>query len=94
MTLMPAAIPLAAPFVDPVVGTAIGACEKCFGALVDSPVVAAVSASMFLLLVVTSCVLGGITAFFRRAHERSVADAPDRGSGRPDAEPSPETEAR
>jgi hypothetical protein len=94
MTLMSAAIPYVAPFVDPVVGSAIGACEKCFGAFVDSPVVAAVSASMFLLLVVTSCVLGGITAFFRRAHERSVADAPDPGSGRPDPGPSTEPEAR
>jgi len=46
------------------------ACERCFGAAVDSPVIAAISASMFLLIVLITGVFGGIVQFFRNVHER------------------------
>lgn len=52
------------------------ACERCFGALVDSPIITAISASMFLLLVLISGVFGGFVAFFRniRSREQAIAE--------------------
>ena len=51
------------------------ACERCFGALVDSPIITAISASMFLLLVLVTGVFGGFVAFFRniRSREKAIA---------------------
>ena len=47
------------------------ACERCFGAGSDSPVVAAISLSMFTLLVVVSVVMTGITKFFTHSARRA-----------------------
>lgn len=40
------------------------ACDKCFGAGVDTPVTQGISLAMMALLGITGSVLGGITAFF------------------------------
>jgi len=55
---MLAAIALASP------ASAV-ACERCFGAGSDSPVVTAIGLSMATLAIVTGFVLTGITKFFR-----------------------------
>lgn len=47
------------------------ACERCFGAGSDAPAVAAVSASMFALLVVISSVFVGVVGFFRNVQRRT-----------------------
>lgn len=44
---------------------AASACERCFGAGSDSPVITALGLSMLSLVVVTGFVLTGITKFFR-----------------------------
>lgn len=46
------------------------ACEKCFGAAVDSPVVYAIGFSMLALLVTIIFVWGGIIAFFNNVERR------------------------
>lgn len=52
---------------------AASACERCFGAGSDAPAVAAVSASMFALLVVISSVFVGVVGFFRNVQRRTEA---------------------
>ncbi len=47
------------------------ACERCFGAGVDSATVRAIGASMMVLIVLMGLMGGGIFSFFRRAHERA-----------------------
>lgn len=47
------------------------ACERCFGAGSDSPIVTAISLSMFALVVVTALVLTGVTKFFRDMTRRA-----------------------
>lgn len=51
---------------------AAAACERCFGAGSNAPAVAAVSASMFALLVVISSVFVGVVGFFRNVHRRTA----------------------
>ncbi|NNF03772.1 MAG: hypothetical protein HKN17_04835 [Rhodothermales bacterium] len=51
---------------------AASACERCFGAGTDAPAVAAVSASMFALLVVISSVFMGVIGFFRNVQRRTA----------------------
>ena len=57
--------------------TAVLACEKCFGAGSDSPVVTAIGLSMATLAIVTGFVLTGITKFFRdmTVRARKLQDA-------------------
>ncbi len=46
------------------------ACEKCFGAAADSPVVYAIGISMLTLLVMIIGVWGGLLSFFRNMEKR------------------------
>ncbi len=46
------------------------ACEKCFGAAGDSPVVYAIGISMLALLVTIVGVWGGFIAFFNKVEKR------------------------
>ncbi|QXD15953.1 hypothetical protein GQ464_003105 [Rhodocaloribacter litoris] len=47
------------------------ACERCFGAAADSPVVVAIGLSMLALLVLVIIVWGGIIGFFSHVEKRS-----------------------
>lgn len=47
------------------------ACDKCFGAGADSPIVTAVNLSMLALVLVTGTVLTGITKFFTNMNRRT-----------------------
>ena len=47
------------------------ACERCFGAGANGPVVQAISLSMLALLVMTVVVWGGIVTFFGNMEKRS-----------------------
>ena len=47
------------------------ACEMCFGAAVDSPVVYGISLAMLLLLGMTGLVWGGIVLFFGNMERRA-----------------------
>lgn len=56
------------------------ACEACYGAAANSPLVSAARTGVFLLLGVTMLVQGGFAAFFvylrrraRRAHDEEIA---------------------
>lgn len=55
------------------------ACESCYGAATESPLIDAAKVGMFLLLAVTLSVQGGFVAFFlhlrnkaRRFHEAEI----------------------
>ena len=50
---------------------AAAACERCFGAGADSPIVTAIGLSMLSLLVLMGFVFGGIFSFFNQAHTRT-----------------------
>lgn len=50
---------------------AAAACERCFGAGVDSPIVIAIGFSMLTLLVLMGFVSGGIFSFFSQANTRA-----------------------
>ena len=47
------------------------ACERCFGAAADSPIVSAIGISMLSLLVLVGFVFGGIFSFFSRSNARA-----------------------
>ncbi|MCI0530534.1 MAG: hypothetical protein L0Y74_01065, partial [candidate division Zixibacteria bacterium] len=49
----------------------IFACDKCFGAKVDTPVTQGIGFAMLALLGITGSVLGGISAFFIYLWRRS-----------------------
>lgn len=49
------------------------ACERCFGAGSDSPIVSAIGISMLGLLVMIGFVFGGIVSFFNQANNRAKA---------------------
>jgi len=51
------------------------ACERCFGAGSDSPIVSAIGVSMLGLLVMVGFVFGGILSFFNQANNRAKAIA-------------------
>ena len=69
------------------------ACESCYGAKTESPLIDAARVGMFLLLGVTLSVQGGFLAFFlhlrrraRRFHEAEIAvewDELQRRNGKP-----------
>jgi hypothetical protein len=61
---------LATAFLSLAPGTA-RACEMCFGAGSDSPVVTAIGLSMLGLLLVTGFVLTGVTRFFLNMERRA-----------------------
>ena len=50
---------------------AAAACERCFGAGADSPIVTAIGLSMLSLLVLIGFVCSGIFSFFNQAHTRT-----------------------
>ena len=47
------------------------ACERCFGAGSDSPIVSAIGISMLGLLIMIGFVFGGIVSFFNQANRRA-----------------------
>ena len=47
------------------------ACERCFGAGSDSPIVSAIGISMLALLTLIGVVFTGIISFFNQANNRS-----------------------
>ena len=47
------------------------ACERCFGAGSDSPIVSAIGISMLGLLIMIGFVFGGIVAFFNQSNKRA-----------------------
>lgn len=53
------------------------ACERCFGAGLDSPIVTAIGISMLVLLAMIGFVFTGIISFFNQAHNRSRSIAED-----------------
>lgn len=53
------------------------ACERCFGAGLDSPIVTAIGISMLALLAMIGVVFTGIISFFNQAHNRSRSIAED-----------------
>ena len=60
------------------------ACERCFGAGSDSPIVSAIGVSMLGLLVMIGFVFGGIISFFNQANNRAKAIADESDFARPD----------
>ncbi|MCZ6756870.1 MAG: hypothetical protein O7C39_01175 [Bacteroidetes bacterium] len=53
------------------------ACERCFGAGLDSPIVTAIGISMLVLLAMICVVFTGIISFFNQANNRSRSIAKD-----------------
>ncbi len=51
------------------------ACERCFGAGSDSPIIRAIGISMLALLAMIGVVFTGIISFFNQANNRSRAIA-------------------
>jgi len=68
--------------------TLASACERCFGAGSDAASVAAVSTSMFALLMMTVVVFSGLLSFVRKVAGNEMAL--DDGQCRPSAPPSHE----
>ena len=53
------------------------ACERCFGAGLDSPIVTAIGIAMLALLAIIGVVFTGIISFFNQAYTRSRSIAED-----------------
>ncbi len=70
------------------------ACERCFGAGADSPLVTAIGFSMLSLLLIIGFVFGGIASFFNQANSRAreLAGAEDDRRGSDGMTDVPETD--